>query len=92
MHTYIIFLRGLSLAITASATLLVPRVTFPISSGFDHYCMNLLPFDQVGASLLFMASCAPSGSHNLGTTLSTSTLDVNECLANDDGVISARAK
>ncbi|ROV96503.1 hypothetical protein VMCG_07804 [Cytospora schulzeri] len=73
------------------ATPLAPRASFHVATGFDTYCTNLLPYDQDGDSLTFMASCATSGAHYMGTTLSTSTINLNECLANDDGVISGRA-
>lgn len=87
-----LFLPGVALAVTAMATPLASRATFPIATGFDKYCTNLIPFDQAGGSLKFMASCADSGAHYMGTTLSTSVIDLNECLANDDGIISGRAQ
>lgn len=93
MHTPMLFLAGVALAINALATPLTSRDTFSsVSTGFDNYCTDLLPYDQNGASLKFMASCSTSGVHSMGAKLSESTIDINECLANDDGVISARAK
>lgn len=86
------FLACAALASSTMATPLTSTNTFSsVPTGFHRYCTNLLPFDQEGDSLTYTASCATSGAMEMGTSLSESTIDINNCLANDDGFISGRA-